>query len=50
MVPLNWATRLASERTQVIDVAFDSGFGDASSFDHAFRAEFGVSPARYRAG
>ena len=44
------ATRLASEGTKVIDVAFDSGFGDVSNFNRAFRAEFGVSPTRYRAG
>ncbi len=44
------AARLASERTKVIDVAFDSGFGDVSNFNRAFRAEFGVSPSRYRAG
>jgi AraC-like DNA-binding protein len=44
------ATRLASERAKVIDVAFDSGFGDVSNFNRAFRAEFGVSPTRYRAG
>jgi AraC-like DNA-binding protein len=42
------ATRLASERTKILDVAFDSGFGDVSNFNRAFRTEFGVSPRRYR--
>lgn len=45
------ATRLAAEggRGRVIDVAYDSGFGDVSNFNRAFRAEFGVSPRAYRA-
>ncbi len=42
------ATRLATERTKVLDIAFDSGFGDISNFNHAFRAEFGVSPREFR--
>ena len=42
------ATRLASEETKVIDVAYDSGFGDVSNFNRAFRGEFGVSPRAYR--
>jgi AraC family transcriptional regulator len=32
----------------VIDIALDCGFGDVSNFNHAFRAEFGVSPRIYR--
>jgi len=42
------ATRLATDAGKVIDVAFDSGFGDVSNFNRAFRTEFGVSPRAYR--
>lgn len=42
------ATRLLLEPAKVIDIALDSGFGDVSNFNHAFRAEFGVSPRLYR--
>jgi AraC-like DNA-binding protein len=42
------ALRLASERKRVLDIALDCGFGDLSNFNHAFRAEFGVSPRDYR--
>jgi AraC family transcriptional regulator len=42
------AMRLALEPTKVIDVAFETGFGDVSNFNRAFRAEFGVSPREYR--
>jgi AraC-like DNA-binding protein len=42
------AMRLAEEPAKVLDVALDSGFGDVSNFNHAFRAEFGVSPRVYR--
>lgn len=38
------AARLLVERGRVVDIAFDSGFGDVSNFNHAFRAEFGMSP------
>jgi AraC family transcriptional regulator len=38
------ATRLVLEPARVLDIALDSGFGDVSNFNHAFRAEFGVSP------
>lgn len=43
------AIRLASEREKVLDIALDSGFGDVSNFNRAFRTEFGVSPRTYRA-
>ncbi|AMY09139.1 Regulatory protein SoxS [Luteitalea pratensis] len=33
---------------RILDVALDSGFGEASNFDRAFRTEFGVSPRAYR--
>lgn len=42
------ATRLMTERTKILDVALDGGFGDLSNFNRAFRAEFGVSPSLYR--
>jgi AraC family transcriptional regulator len=42
------ATLLLREKAQVLDIALDCGFGDVSNFNHAFRAEFGVSPLRYR--
>jgi AraC family transcriptional regulator len=42
------AMRLALEPTKVIDIAFETGFGDVSNFNRAFRAEFGVSPRVYR--
>jgi AraC-like DNA-binding protein len=38
------ASRLAPGEAKVLDVAFDSGFGDVSNFNRAFRAEFGMSP------
>ena len=43
------AMRLALGSERIIDVAFESGFGDLSNFNRAFRAEFGVSPRVYRA-
>lgn len=42
------AVRLRTEDARVIDVALDSGFGDVSNFNRAFRAEFGMSPRTYR--
>jgi AraC family transcriptional regulator len=33
---------------RILDIALDSGFGDVSNFNHAFRAEFGVSPRAFR--
>jgi AraC family transcriptional regulator len=42
------ALRLVHERTRVTDIALDCGFGDLSNFNHAFRAEFGLSPRAYR--
>jgi AraC-like DNA-binding protein len=43
------ALRLTREPARILDIAFDCGFGDVSNFNRAFRAEFGVSPRRYRA-
>ena len=42
------AMRLALTPARIIEIAFDSGFGDVSNFNRAFRAEFGVSPRLYR--
>jgi AraC family transcriptional regulator len=43
------AVRLKAGDGKILDVALDSGFGDVSNFNRAFRAEFGVSPGVYRA-
>jgi AraC family transcriptional regulator len=42
------AVRLVDEPAKIVDIALDSGFGDVSNFNRAFRTEFGVSPTRYR--
>jgi AraC-like DNA-binding protein len=42
------ATRLVATPGKILDVALDSGFGDLSNFNRAFRTEFGVSPRAYR--
>jgi AraC family transcriptional regulator len=42
------AMRLTAEPAKILDIALDCGFGDVSNFNHAFRAEFGVSPRGYR--
>jgi AraC-like DNA-binding protein len=39
---------LASEPEKILDIALDCGFGDVSNFNHAFRAEFHVSPRSFR--
>jgi AraC family transcriptional regulator len=44
------ATQLMVEPHRILDIALDSGFGDVSNFNHAFRAEFGVSPRFFRSG
>ena len=43
------ALALASSRRPVITIAFDSGFGDLSTFNKTFRAAFGLTPTQYRA-
>jgi AraC-like DNA-binding protein len=45
----NAATRLILDAERILNIAFDSGFGDVSNFNHAFRTEFGMSPREYRA-
>jgi AraC-like DNA-binding protein len=42
------AVRLVSRDDKIIDVAFDCGFQDLSSFNRAFRIEFGLTPSTYR--
>lgn len=42
------ATRLATDSATVLAIAYASGFGDLSNFNHAFRAEFASSPRGYR--
>jgi AraC-like DNA-binding protein len=44
------AVQLVQEKSTVLDVAFDCGFGDVSNFNRSFRAEFGVSPRAFRRG
>jgi AraC family transcriptional regulator len=43
------AARIATEPERILDIALESGFGDVSNFNRAFRAEFGTSPRGYRA-
>ena len=43
------ALALASSRRPVLAIALDSGFGDLSTFNHRFRAAFGLTPTQYRA-
>ena len=42
------ARRLIAESGTVLDIALDSGFGDVSNFNRAFRAEFGRRPQEFR--
>ncbi len=42
------SVRLLESRQRVLDIALDCGFGDVSNFNHAFRAEFGLSPRAHR--
>jgi AraC-like DNA-binding protein len=43
------AQRLAASHQSITEIALDVGFEDLSNFIRSFRAEFGVSPRRYRA-
>ena len=43
------ALRLARSAAPVLDIAFDAGFGDFSTFITRFRRQFGMSPSHYRA-
>ena len=42
------ARHLLTDGSPIIDIALDSGFTDVSSFNRAFRAEFGVAPRSFR--
>jgi AraC-like DNA-binding protein len=42
------AIRLSARGRKILDIALDSGFGDVSNFNRAFRTEFGLSPREYR--
>jgi len=42
------AVRLKTDFGRVLEIALESGFGDLSNFNHAFRAEFGESPSQFR--
>ena len=42
------AVRLKTRSARVVEIALDAGFGDLSNFNHAFRAEFGLSPSQFR--
>jgi AraC family transcriptional regulator len=42
------AIGLMSGSAKIVAIAFDAGFNDLSNFNRMFRAEFGVSPSRYR--
>jgi AraC family transcriptional regulator len=43
------ARRIASSSQPITEIALDVGFEDLSNFIRGFRAEFGISPQRYRA-
>lgn len=43
------AERLCSSRDAVSTIAYDAGFGDLSTFNAGFRAQFGASPGNFRA-
>jgi AraC-like DNA-binding protein len=42
------ALRLATSSDTVSSIAFDTGFGDLSTFNNRFRDLFGMSPSAYR--
>lgn len=42
------AHRLVATRTPIVDLAFDWGYESQQSMTKAFRAQYGVTPARYR--
>jgi AraC family transcriptional regulator len=46
----NAADRIKRENTQIARIAYQSGFGDLSNFNHTFKSEFGVSPRAWRLG
>ena len=44
----NAALQLSTSKAKVVDIALNSGFGDITTFNRAFLAEFGVTPLIYR--
>jgi AraC-like DNA-binding protein len=42
------ATQLTVDQARVLDIALDSGFGDISNFNRAFRQEFNMNPVAHR--
>ena len=51
MIRVNRAKELiATTKLSLLEIAMNTGFGDASSFYRAFRSLTGVSPSEYRAG
>ena len=44
------ALRLLSTSDAVSAIAFESGFGDLSTFNNAFRDRFGANPLAFRRG
>lgn len=42
------ALRLTTSSVEILEIALDTGFRDLSNFNHAFLAEFGVNPGRFR--
>jgi len=42
------ARRIATSREPITEIALDTGFEDLSNFIRSFRAEFGISPRKYR--
>ncbi len=43
------ALKLATTRQSIAGIAYDSGFGDLSTFNNRFRANFGIHPRGFRA-
>lgn len=41
-------SRLIETSDQVLEIAYDSGFGDISHFNHVFAATYGLSPRQFR--
>ena len=42
------AYRLVTSEQQVVDIAFEAGFGSHEAFTRAFAREYGVAPSRWR--
>jgi AraC family transcriptional regulator len=43
------AVRLAMSSEPISAIAFETGFGDLSTFNERFRRQLGTTPSRYRA-